>query len=113
MNQFGVNPRCGIGFSHISRMTYRGTEHNGGSVFCFFFPVTNDSFGDWRFGDKKALRPVFSNVSDQITLAELIQSGHLVPPRTYVVDVGTQNELSQVKRTADDFDMDFCLERYQ
>jgi superfamily II DNA or RNA helicase len=56
-------------------------------------------------GDKKALRPVFSNVSDQITLAELIQSGHLVPPRTYVVDVGTQNELSQVKRTADDFDM--------
>lgn len=56
-------------------------------------------------GDKKALRPVFSNVSDQITLAELIQSGHLVPPRTYVVDVGTQSELSQVKRTADDFDM--------
>ena len=56
-------------------------------------------------GDNKALRPVFSNVSDQITLAELIQSGHLVPPRTYVVDVGTQGELSQVKRTADDFDM--------
>jgi DNA repair protein RadD len=56
-------------------------------------------------GDNKALRPVFSNVSDQITLAELIQSGHLVPPRTYVVDVGTQSELSQVKRTADDFDM--------
>jgi superfamily II DNA or RNA helicase len=28
-------------------------------------------------GDNKALRPVFSNVSDQITLAELIQSGHL------------------------------------
>jgi len=56
-------------------------------------------------GDNKALRPVFSNVGDQITLAELIQSGHLVPPRTYVVDVGTQGELSQVKRTADDFDM--------
>ena len=56
-------------------------------------------------GDNKALRPVFSNVSDQITLAELIQSGHLVAPRTYVVDVGTQGELSQVKRTADDFDM--------
>ncbi|ONF43300.1 helicase [Marinobacter lutaoensis] len=56
-------------------------------------------------GDRKGLRPVFSNVADQITLAELIQSGHLVPPRTFVVDVGTQNELSQVKRTADDFDM--------
>ncbi len=55
--------------------------------------------------DKKGLRPVFSNVSDQITLAELIQSGHLVPPRTYVIDVGTQDELSQVKRSADDFDM--------
>jgi DNA repair protein RadD len=56
-------------------------------------------------GDKKGLRPVFSNVADQISLAELIQSGHLVPPRTYVVDVGTQSELSQVKRTVDDFDM--------
>lgn len=56
-------------------------------------------------GDRKALRPVFSNVADQITLGELIQSGHLVPPRTFVVDVGTQGALSSVKRTADDFDM--------
>lgn len=56
-------------------------------------------------GDKKGLRPIFSNVSDQITLAELISSGHLVPPRTFVIDVGTQSELSQVKRAADDFDM--------
>ncbi|OED43330.1 helicase [Chromatiales bacterium (ex Bugula neritina AB1)] len=56
-------------------------------------------------GDKKGLRSVFSNLSDQITLAELIQSGHLVPPRTFVIDVGTQDALSQVKRTADDFDM--------
>ncbi len=56
-------------------------------------------------GDGKALRPVFSNVADQITLGELIRSGHLVPPRTFVIDVGTQGELSRVKRTADDFDM--------
>ncbi|MEW8315464.1 MAG: DEAD/DEAH box helicase [Candidatus Thiodiazotropha endolucinida] len=56
-------------------------------------------------GDRKALRPVFSNVADQIGLGELIQSGHLVPPRTFVVDVGTQNALSKVKRTADEFDM--------
>lgn len=56
-------------------------------------------------GDRKALRPVFSNVADQISLAELIQSGHLVPPRTFVVDVGTQDELSQVKCAAEDFDM--------
>lgn len=56
-------------------------------------------------GDRKGLRPVFSNVADQIKLGELIQSGHLVPPRTFVVDVGTQGALSSVKRTADDFDM--------
>ncbi len=56
-------------------------------------------------GDRKGLRPVFSNVADQITLGELIQSGHLVPPRTFVIDVGTQGALSNVKRTADDFDM--------
>jgi hypothetical protein len=48
---------------------------------------------------------VFSNVADQITLGELIQSGHLVPPRTFVVDVGTQGALSSVKRAAEDFDM--------
>ncbi len=56
-------------------------------------------------GDKKALRPVFDNVGDQIRLAELVQSGHLVPPRTFVVDVGVQDELSQVRKTAADFDM--------
>lgn len=56
-------------------------------------------------GDRKGLRPVFSNVADQINLGELIQSGQLVPPRTFVVDVGTQGALSSVKRTADDFDM--------
>ena len=39
-------------------------------------------------GDRKGLRSVFSNVADQIRLAELIRSGHLVPPRTFVLDVG-------------------------
>lgn len=33
-------------------------------------------------GDGKGLREVFSNVSDQITLGEMIAAGHLVPPRT-------------------------------
>ncbi len=56
-------------------------------------------------GDKKGLRPVFSNVSDQITVKELIASGHLVQPRTFVMDVGVQDELRQVKKTASDFDM--------
>ncbi|ABK45149.1 type III restriction enzyme, res subunit [Magnetococcus marinus MC-1] len=56
-------------------------------------------------GDKKALRPIFSNVADQVRLGELIQSGHLVKPRTFVVDVGTQDALKSVRKTADDFDM--------
>lgn len=56
-------------------------------------------------GDGKGLREVFSNVADQITLGEMIASGHLVPPRTYVIDVGTQDALRKVRRTAIDFDM--------
>ncbi len=56
-------------------------------------------------GDKRGLRPVFSNVADQIRIGELIASGHLVPPRTFVIDVGVQDELNKVRRTADDFDM--------
>ena len=56
-------------------------------------------------GDRKALRPIFSNVADQVRLGELVQAGHLVPPRTFVIDVGTREALSHVKRTVDDFDM--------
>ena len=56
-------------------------------------------------GDRKGLRPVFSNVADQIMLGELIGSGHLVPPHTFVVDVGTQEALRKVRRTVADFDM--------
>ena len=56
-------------------------------------------------GDRKGLRPVFSNVADQIMLGELIGSGHLVPPRTFVIDVGTQEALKKVRKTAADFDM--------
>ena len=43
--------------------------------------------------DGQGLREVFSNVADQITLGELIASGHLVPPRTFVIDVGAQEQL--------------------
>lgn len=56
-------------------------------------------------GDKKGLRPVFSNVSDQITVKELIASGHLVPPRTFVMNVSVQEELQQVRKTVSDYDM--------
>ena len=56
-------------------------------------------------GDRRGLREVFSNVADQIRIGELIASGHLVPPRTFVIDVGVQDQLTRVRRTADDFDM--------
>ncbi len=48
---------------------------------------------------------MFSNVADQILLGELIGSGHLVRPRTFVIDVGTQAALREVRKTVDDFDM--------
>ena len=56
-------------------------------------------------GDRKGLREVFDNVADQISLGELIASGHLVPPRTFVIDVGVQDELKSVRKTSSDFDM--------
>lgn len=56
-------------------------------------------------GDRKGLRAVFDNVADQVRLGELIASGHLVPPRTFVIDVGVQDELRSVRKTMSDFDM--------
>src|SRR3546814_3294177 len=56
-------------------------------------------------GDKKALRGVVSNVADQITLKELIDARHLVPPRTFVIDIGVRGELANVRKTISDFDM--------
>jgi superfamily II DNA or RNA helicase len=56
-------------------------------------------------GDRKGLRHVFSNVADQIKIGELVASGHLVPPRTFVIDVGVHEDLAKVKRAGDDFDM--------
>ena len=55
--------------------------------------------------DGKGLRDVFSNVCDQISLGELIRSGHLVTPRTFVIDVGVKKQLSGVRRLGSDFDM--------
>jgi len=56
-------------------------------------------------GDRKGLREVFDNVADQVRLCELIASGHLVPPRTFIIDVGVQEKLRAVRKTAADFDM--------
>lgn len=39
-------------------------------------------------GDKNNIGVIFSNCADQISLIELISSGHLVPPITYRVDTG-------------------------
>jgi superfamily II DNA or RNA helicase len=56
-------------------------------------------------GDSKGLQAVFNNVCDAITLGELIADGHLVRPRTFVIDCGLGESLSKVRRTANDFDM--------
>ena len=56
-------------------------------------------------GDRKGLREIFDNVGDQVRLGELIASGHLVPPRTFIIDVGVQDELRAVRKTLSDFDM--------
>jgi len=56
-------------------------------------------------GDRKGLREIFDNVGDQVLLGELIASGHLVPPRTFIIDVGVQEQLRAVRKTASDFDM--------
>ena len=56
-------------------------------------------------GDKKGLRNVFTNCSHQIDISTLIREGFLVPPKTYVIDVGVQDELRQVRKSASDFDM--------
>jgi superfamily II DNA or RNA helicase len=55
--------------------------------------------------DKRALTNAFTNVADIISISELIQSGHLVRPRTFVIDCGLREELRGVKKTAADFDM--------
>lgn len=55
-------------------------------------------------GDKKGLRAAFDNCADKITVRELIDLGFLVPPTAYVVDVGVKEELSRVRKLANDFD---------
>lgn len=55
--------------------------------------------------DGRGLNQVFSNVADQVRIGEIIKDGHLVPPRTFVIDVGTQQQLSNVSKSVDDFDM--------
>ena len=57
-------------------------------------------------GDRRGLNAVFSNVADVIQIRELIEAGHLVRPRTFVVDVGVRGQLEGVRRLTTDFDME-------
>ncbi len=54
--------------------------------------------------DRRGLRKTFSNVADVVTIEEMVQAGHLVPPTAMVIDIGTQSQLKNVKKTANDFD---------
>ena len=56
--------------------------------------------------DDRGLIEVFTNVGDQILVGELIRSGHLVPPRTFIMDLGVRNKLLDLKKTGEDFDME-------
>ena len=56
-------------------------------------------------GDKKGLKKVFTNCSHQIEISTLIREGFLVPPKTFVIDVGVQKDLANVRKTVTDFDM--------
>jgi len=48
-------------------------------------------------GDKKSLRKYFNNVSDKITIRELVALGFLVPPKAFGIDVGAGAQLSAIK----------------
>lgn len=48
-------------------------------------------------GDRKSLRKYFDNVSAKVTIKELVALGFLVPPKAFVVNVGTQAELASIK----------------
>ena len=73
----------------------------GANSYCRIFGVTATP----NRGDRKGLREIFDNVGDQVRLGELIASGHLVPPRTFVIDVGVQEQLRAVRKSAADYDM--------
>ena len=88
---------------HAAATTYRNVINKALELNsnCVIFGVTATP----NRSDGKGLRDIFSNVCDQISLGELIRSGHLVTPRTFVMDVGVKQQLSGVKKLGSDFDM--------
>ena len=57
-------------------------------------------------GDGKGLRNVFNNCAHQIEIGTLIREGFLVPPRTYVVDLGLTDQLNKVTKRGKEYDME-------
>ncbi|XP_022778852.1 putative ATP-dependent helicase IRC3, partial [Stylophora pistillata] len=56
-------------------------------------------------GDKNGLGRVFSNCAMQVKLGDVIGDGHLVMPRTFIIDVGIQDKLKELhKRTKGEYD---------
>jgi DNA repair protein RadD len=49
-------------------------------------------------GDKSGLGRIFDNCGDQIKIWELIASGHLVRPKTFIIDLGNTQEKLQALR---------------
>lgn len=56
-------------------------------------------------GDGRSLRRSFSNVGYHLRIGTLIARGLLVPPRTFTIDLGVDDELADIASTAGDFDM--------
>lgn len=56
-------------------------------------------------GDGRSLRKVFSNIGFHLKIGTLIARGILVPPRTFTIGLGIEDELAGIEATAGDFDM--------
>jgi DNA repair protein RadD len=56
-------------------------------------------------GDGRSLRRTFSNVGYHLRIGTLIARGLLVPPRTFTIDLGVDDELAGLTSTAGDYDM--------
>lgn len=61
-------------------------------------------------GDGKSLRAIFSNVADIVSLKEMIEAGFLVRPVTYIIDVGMESALGELKKGKNEFNMDAAAE---
>ncbi|MBA43589.1 MAG: helicase [Magnetococcales bacterium] len=61
-------------------------------------------------GDGAGLGQVVDSVADVITLEDLIAAGNLVMPRTFIIDIGCQQELQDMPIVGIDYDMDRVAE---